>query len=77
MLTVAVLINGEPIHARSAVNIGPAGETGFTRYRLDDGETILHRPDDGALALAKRLLERIHEPTHKSKIEVTPPTAPV
>lgn len=39
MLTVAILINGQPIMARSAVNRGRTRE-GKTEYRVDDGSII-------------------------------------
>lgn len=49
MLTVAILINGNPIIVRSTVNTGQrAGKK--TIYRVDDGRLIRHDPDDGAVA---------------------------
>ena len=67
MLSVAILINGEPIMARAAVRGEPfvqggKGPDGRMRYRVDDGSTVLHRPEDGAVALAIKLLETIQEP---------------
>jgi hypothetical protein len=56
VITVAILINGQPIIARSAVNRGPSDREGFTRYEVDDGSTLLHRRDDGAVALAIAML---------------------
>ena len=65
MITVAILINGQPIMARSARN------TGFTRpckgdwktiYNCDDGSQVLHNPEDGAVALAIKMLRTIKEP---------------
>ena len=66
MLTVAILINGNPIMARSAVNTGTTDkldkhEVKRTIYKVDDGSSILHDPDDGAVALAKKLLDTIVE----------------
>ncbi len=60
MLTVAILINGNPIMARSAVR-GERSPDGRIAYLVDDGATIQHDPDDGAVALAQKLLDRIVE----------------
>ena len=67
MITVAILLNGQPIMARSAINTGkrelrgPAGKR-RTLYSVDDGSTVAHDPDEGAVRLAIRLLETIKEP---------------
>ena len=61
MITVAILINGNPIMARSAVNKGCTDSMGNARYRCDDGTHIRHNPGDGAVALAKKLLDTIVE----------------
>jgi len=62
MITVAILINGQPIMARSAASIGRHPEYDhWDRYQCDDGSVILHRPADGAVALAKKLLDTIKE----------------
>ncbi len=58
MLTVAILLNGEPLMARSAVKIGHPSD-GLTMYRVDDGTIIYHDRKDGALVLAKKLLDTI------------------
>lgn len=58
MITVAILINGQPIMARSATNTGEK-QKGKVIYKVDDGSEILHSPDDGALVLAKKLLNKI------------------
>ena len=60
MLTVAILINGHPIMARSAVNKGEV-DGKICKYEVDTGEVILHDPDAGAVALAKMLLDTIRE----------------
>lgn len=57
MISVSIAINGEPIYARSAVN--RIEETG--KYVVDDGSFIEHNPDDGAVALAIKMLETIKE----------------
>lgn len=58
MITAAILINGQPIMARSATNTGRKRD-GKTIYLVDDGSTVLHDPDDGAVELAKLLLGTI------------------
>lgn len=60
MITVAILINGQPIMARSAVNTGKA-RGGKITYRVDDGSTVYHDPEEGAVVLAKMLLDTIKE----------------
>jgi hypothetical protein len=62
MITVAILINSNPIMARSATNIGEVeDDSGCCRYQVDTGAVITHNPDDGAVALAKKLLDTIYE----------------
>jgi hypothetical protein len=55
MITVSILINGEPIYARTAVN--RLKEHGV--YILDTGERIHHNPEDGAVDLAIKMLHTI------------------
>lgn len=59
MLTVAILINGNPIVAKNAINQIEQNEKGETAYKTDSGEIIYHHRDDGAVALAKKLLDTI------------------
>ena len=62
MITAAILNNGYPLMVRSAVNTGRCHET--TReiiYEVDTGELITHNPEDGAVALAIKLLKTIKE----------------
>lgn len=61
MLTVAILINGQPIMARSAVNTGKVLGDGCVVYAVDDGSKIHHRPESGAVKLAEKLLKTIKE----------------
>ena len=58
MLTVSIQINGQPIYARTAINSG-CGGPGKIRYEIDDGNTIFHNPDDGAIKLAHEMLDLI------------------
>lgn len=60
MITVAILINGQPIMARSAVNTGHK-QRGQTEYRVDDGTYVFHDADKGAVPLAIKLLQTIKE----------------
>lgn len=60
MITVQILINGEVIYARTAVNKGKANKE-LSKYEVDTGETLLHDRNDGAVKLAKKLLETIKE----------------
>lgn len=55
MITVSISINGEPIYARTAVNRLKELDC----YVLDTGERILHNPEDGAVALAIKMLHTI------------------
>lgn len=59
MITVAILINGNPIVARCAINQDRTNDKGETEYLTDSGETIWHARDEGAVALAHRLLDMI------------------
>ena len=61
MITVAVLINGQPIATRSAVNVGEDPLADLTIYKSDDGSIVTHRRTEGALVLARKLLDLIHE----------------
>ena len=63
MISVIISINGNPIMARSAVrkkdNLG-INKTD-SEYVLDDGNKVLHNPDDGAVKLAIKMLKKIKE----------------
>jgi hypothetical protein len=62
MITVSILINGQPIFTRSAVNRGESAEhPELTRYEVDDGSWLLHKRSDGAVPLAIQMLETIKE----------------
>ena len=58
--TVAILINGHPIMARSAVNISE-GNKGKQRYKVDDGTILEHEYEKGVVKLAIELLKAIKE----------------
>lgn len=61
MIGVYITINGTTIYARSAVN--RLREKGV--YVCDDGTPIKHNPDDGAVALAIKMLETIEDEPDK------------
>lgn len=60
MITVTISINGTAIYARTAVN-RDTQSSGFDKYELDDGRTVLHKRRDGAVPLAIRMLAEIRE----------------
>jgi hypothetical protein len=59
MITVAILINGQPIVAKNAINQAEENDKGETKYLNDAGEVIWHKRGDGAVALAHKLLDTI------------------
>ncbi len=61
MITVAILINGQPIMSRAAVNRRELPD-GRCLYELDDGSTLNHRRDDGAVLLAIEMLKTLKLP---------------
>ena len=63
MLTVSVLINGQPLYTRSCFR----EEEG--KYRVDDGSIIEHKYNDGAIVLAHKLLDTMYELQRKEKVE--------
>jgi len=63
MISVSILINGQPIYTRSAVNVThPEMADGKSAvYECDEGTVIEHDIEDGAVVLAKKLLDTIKE----------------
>jgi hypothetical protein len=59
MLTVAILLNGHPLVAKNAINLSRKNKKGQTAYRTDSGEIIWHAREEGAVALAHKLLKTI------------------
>ena len=47
VISVSIAINGEPIFARSATNIGDVQPTGHSKYLVDDGSTLFGDPPRG------------------------------
>ena len=64
MITVNILINGQPIFTRTAVRT----QTGkMNHYACDDGTVIRHEYDHGAVKLAMKMLETIDEPRREAQ----------
>ena len=61
MITVQILINGQVILARSARNVDPRVGAEESTYKVDDGSIIKYKRDDGAVKLAKKMLDTIRE----------------
>lgn len=63
MISVTIAINGQTIVHRVAVNILPSGtpDNLTHTYKSDDGATIKHKRDLGAVALAIKMLENVKE----------------
>lgn len=57
------MINGKVVHARSAVNISEKEGIKYGSneqiYKVDTGEKIIHKFEDGAIVLSKKLLDTI------------------
>ena len=62
MITVLIQINGQTIFARSACNMDERNKQGETKYRVDTGKTMWHHRGDGAVVLARKMLDTIKEP---------------
>ena len=62
MITVSIIINGNPIYTRTAVNRGRSKiKPTACVYELDDGKKLLHNPSNGAIPLAIGMLRTIKE----------------
>lgn len=61
MISVSIMINGNPIFTRSAVNQQKTNAVGQTEYLVDEGSKIYHCPEEGAVKLAKMMLDTIKE----------------
>lgn len=59
MITVIISINGLPIASVNAVNQMEQNGKGETRYITTEGNEVWHNPDNGAVELAKKLLDLI------------------
>lgn len=62
MITVSIFINGKPIFTRSAHRRTKRwNKDGKYAYLVDTGETVYHKYEDGAVKLAKKMLDTIKE----------------
>lgn len=61
MITVTILINGQPLFTRSARNTLVQNDEGQFEYAVDTGQRVYHARDEGAVHLAKLLLDTIRE----------------
>lgn len=61
MITVSILINGEPIFTRTARNQSEVNDKKEHLYIVDDGSEIYHARKDGAVKLAKKMLDTIKD----------------
>ena len=70
MITVYIAINGVTIMARSATKTLIETPKGYV-YRCDEGSKIIHNREDGAVALAVKMLKTIKEiDSHEQKEEM-------
>jgi len=61
MITVAIMLNANPIITRSAVNKGKVPSApNITKYHVDDGSIVHHKPEEGPVVLAKKLLDTVN-----------------
>jgi|GEM_PF-1651159 hypothetical protein len=60
MITVTVFVNGSPIFTRSARNCGESKD-GLYRYKIDTGDVIYHKRDDGFVPLVKMMLDTVED----------------
>lgn len=72
MITVAILINGQPIVAKNAVNQTSKDGEGRTKYLTDSGEVLWHKRGDGAVKLAHMLLDTIRHDQPKGPSDEGP-----
>lgn len=61
ILNVTISINGNVLYSRSVRNTGEKDTLGRTKYNCDDGTDIRHYEEDGAVTLAKMMLDTIKE----------------
>lgn len=57
MMSVNITVNGRLIGRATCKRIAEPGRDGKARYRTDSGEIVRHDPNDGAEALAKKLID--------------------
>lgn len=60
MMTIAILVNNKPVYTRSAVRVKDHPD-GTSDYKVDTGEIVQHKPNEGILVLSEKLLKTIKE----------------
>ena len=65
MITVAIMINNKPIITRSAFRFKKG------HYKTDCGKTIEHKHEDGAVVLAKKMLDCVVDWKGKPNVKST------
>ena len=69
MISVVIFINDQPIVARSAHRTDvKTSRPGVCMYLSDDGRKIYHAYDDGAVALAIKMLSNVVEGPKQEEI---------
>jgi len=58
MMTVVIYINNVPIVSRSARNVEFIEDDTY-RYKVDDGQELIHKRSDGAIKLAINMLKNV------------------
>lgn len=59
LITVCILIDGNPVVARNALNLSEITPQGETKFRADSGEIVLHKKSDGIKSMAHKLIDLI------------------
>ena len=67
--SASVQVNGNVVVARSCRRTDRTDEDGRSIYKVDDGSEVAHYREDGAVELAKKLLNTVEEPTIDLDIE--------
>lgn len=62
-VTLGIFVDGNTAYARTATVMGSMDTKGsLIRLMVDQGKIILHRPKDGVVELARKMLDTIETP---------------
>lgn len=61
MIIVQISINHQVIVLRGGTNMSEINKKGETKYQCDTGDIIWHKREDGAVVLAKKLLDTVKD----------------
>lgn len=61
MITVTIFVGEVPLYTRTARNTGRENDRGHKAYELDTGDILFHKPEAGAVVLAKKMLDTVVE----------------